>query len=44
MLCDSTKPNETEQSVEVFFKQLRVDNEKCDMFKTFIQVTMKDHK
>ena len=39
------KPNETEQSVEVSYKQLRAktDIEKCEMFKTLLQDTMKDH-
>ena len=45
-LCgDSKKPNETEQSVEVSYKQLRAktDIEKCEIFKTLLQDTMKDH-
>ena len=39
------KPNETEKSVEVSYKQLRAktDNEKCEIFKTLLQDTMKDH-
>ena len=39
------KPNETEQSVEVLYKQLRAktDIEKCEIFKTLLQDTMKDH-
>ena len=45
-LCgDSEKPNETEQSVEVSYKQLRAKTEieKSEMFKTLLQDTMKDH-
>ena len=45
-LCgDSKKPSETEQSVEVSYKQLRAktDIEKCQVFKTILQDTMKDH-
>ena len=45
-LCaDSKKPSETEQSVEVSYKQLRgkTDIEKCEIFKTLLQDTMKDH-
>ena len=44
-LCsDSKKPNETEQCVEVSYKQIRAntDIEKCEIFKT-LQDTMKDH-
>ena len=39
------KPNETEQSVEVSYKQLRAktDIEKCEIFKTLLQDTMKHH-
>ena len=42
---DSKKPNETEQSVEVSYKQLRAntDIEKSEIFKTLLQDTMKDH-
>ena len=45
-LCGaSKKPNETEQSVEVSYKQIRAktDIEKCEIFKTLLQATMKDH-
>ena len=45
-LCgDSTKTNETQQRVEVSYKQLRAktDIEKCKIFKTLLQDTMKDH-
>ena len=45
-LCgDSKKPNETEQSVQVSYKQLRAktDIEKCKIFKTLLQDAMKDH-
>ena len=45
-LCgDSEKPNETEQCVEVSYKQIRAktDIEKCKIFKTLLQDTMKDH-
>ena len=45
-LCgDSKKPNETEQSVKVSYKQLRekTDIEKCKIFKILLQDTMKDH-
>ena len=44
-LCgDLKKPNETEQSVEVSYKQLKAktDIEKCEIFKTLLQVSMKD--
>ena len=39
------KPNESEQSFEVSYKQLRAktDIEKCEIFKTLLQDTMKDH-
>ena len=42
---DSKKPSETEQSVEVSYKQSRAktDIEKCEIFKTLLQDTMKDH-
>ena len=42
---DSKKPSETEQSVEVSYKQLlaKTDIEKCEIFKTLLQDTIKDH-
>ena len=46
-LCgDLKKPNETEQCVEVSYKQLRAttDIEKSEIFKTPLQDTMKDRK
>ena len=45
-LCgDSKNPNETEQDVEVSYKQLRAktDIEKCEIFKTLLHDSMKDH-
>ena len=40
------KPNETEQSVEISYKQLRAttDIEKCEILKTLLHHRMKDYK
>ena len=45
LFCDLKKPNEFEQIVEVLYKQLRAktDIENCEIFKTLLQDTMKDH-
>ena len=45
-LCgNSKKPNETEQSVEVSYKEHRAksDIDKCKIYKSLLQDTMKDH-
>ena len=46
ILCgDSEKQKEKEQSVEISYKQIRAktDTKKCEIFKTLLQDTMKDH-